>query len=372
METSQPKIKVGSFTLALGLIALGLGILSSNLGYTDIRQVLKFWPLLLVGLGLEYFVRRAMAGGEREIQFSIPSAVLIALIAVLALFASAVYKLAPYDLLGEIFNVNGSEYVRDWQGDPIAAAEGSRLEVDVKSGSIEITPSPDDKIHVSAKITGRGSTPENAKAAAENQKIQVEAGQLIKIYTLPENVPGGKNTSVKMQLEIPSGLEVTASTNLGNILAQKTSAKKLSLETASGRIEVEDQSGDVRAVSRLGEINLSSVAGDAVAESSEGRITILNPGGNVTATCCNGSIELASSSPLVKKYELRGTNGGITFRLPKNSSLKIQARNNNSNISGLEKYSGGPGEFTGEATLGDSKGSAFLETNNGDIRVNII
>ena len=49
---------------AIFLIALGALLLLGNLGYISLHQVLRFWPLILIGLGVAMLVRRMNIGSE--------------------------------------------------------------------------------------------------------------------------------------------------------------------------------------------------------------------------------------------------------------------------------------------------------------------
>lgn len=70
---------------------------------------------------------------------------------------------------------------------------------------------------------------------------------------------------------------------------------------------------------------------------------------------------------------LKGDNGEITFRLPHNSNLRIQASSDHGSITGLENYRYRKGNNTrGDLTLGGGTGSALLETRNGAIMVEVI
>lgn len=367
MQTDSRKvIRVGSVTLALGLIALGTGMLAGNLGLLEVRTVLKLWPLLLIGLGLEYFIRRAMAG-EKEVHFSIPSAILIVLITITGAAANALYGLVPGKLLDESIFRGNTGYVRQWEGQPLDLDQGSRLEIENKIGDIEITASPDSKLHLSARITARGSNEESARAAAHAQRIIVEKGRVTRIYTDSE-----WHTSVKLRLEVPAGLNIRASDKMGSILVQKVIAEALTLETSMGRIEVDDFTGFLKADNKMGEINLKNIKGDSRIDGSMGRITVLQPEGSVTVNNRFGSIELASAKPLEKNYVLKGDNGEITFRLPRSSNLKVQASSDYGSISGVENYRYSQGNNTrGDLTLGGGAGSALLETRNGAIRVEV-
>lgn len=367
MQTENRTIKVGSFTLALGLIALGAGILAGNLGLLEIPKLLRFWPLLLVGLGLEYFIRKLFSRGG-EVQFSIPGTILIALIAAAAAAASALYGIIPGFISGADFFRGNSEYVSQWQGEPVALEKGARLEIQNGMGEVEILPSTDSSLHLSARITGRGVSVEAARAASEAQRIEVQSGPVTRVY-----VPD-QHTSVKLTVEVPEGLSISASNKMGNLTARGVTAGALALESDMGRVEAEDCVAGIRAGNRLGEINLKNIRGDIAAETSMGRITVTNPGGNVTARGRNGSILLASDRPLDRTYAIQADNGQITMRLPRSSSLRLQASSDHGSISGMESPGGqgvGPGRSQGALTLGGGAGSAQLETRNGSIRVEV-
>lgn len=369
MEAVNKTVKAGPFTLALGLIALGAGIMAANFGLLNIGSALKLWPVLLIGLGLEYFLRKLTARG-REVQFSLPSTVLICLIAVLIAAANALYGLIP-GLPGSLLEGNffggGAQYTRQWQSGPVALARGSRLEVENRIGEIEVLPSPDGSLRLSARITGRGTTRERARQAAEAQQIAVEPGQATRIYTGRD-----QHTAVNMRLEVPAGLKIALNGKMGNIKARGLSAESLEIENSMGRVEVSGHSGRLKTVNKMGDTTLEKIDGDIEADNSLGRISVINPLGSVTAHAGNGSVDLASDSPLDKKYSLTGDNGQVTFTLPRESNLRIQARTEHGAISGVEiQRPDSGGRSSGELTLGSGAGSALLETKNGAIRVDL-
>jgi hypothetical protein len=69
--------KAGPITLAVGLIAGGGVLLFYNLGAVkNLDWLWKLWPVLLIGVGLEYFIKRALIR-EEEVHFHVPSILLI-------------------------------------------------------------------------------------------------------------------------------------------------------------------------------------------------------------------------------------------------------------------------------------------------------
>lgn len=365
MET-KAAVKTGPITLALGLIALGAGALAVNLGFLSAGLLLKFWPVLLIGLGLEYFVRKLVYSG-REVQFSLPSVIVTVLLALALWLANTIYGFTPAGLIDELLGRHGPESVSTWQGEPVEIAGGSRLEVENGAGSVEIVPSPDGRLHVSARIVGTGLT--GGGAGPGTGKVFVEPGRVTRVYTKHAD---GRFSRVMLKVEAPEGLKISVSNKLGSITASNTSAELLSLDSSAGSVEVDGHRGALNVENRLGEITVKNVNGTVDIEGSAGRINIINPAGNVTAESKNGAIRLDSSVPLDKNYILKGENGEIAFRAPRNSSLKVQASSRNGGIIGMNSYRSDYGQTRGEAVIGGGAGSVRLETRNGAIKFEMV
>lgn len=363
METKTAAVKTGPVTLALGLIALGAGALAVNLGLISAGAMLRFWPVLLIGLGLEYFIRK-MIFRDSEVQFNVPAVTVTVLMALALWSANTIYNFSPLWLLNELIDRHGNERTTVWQGDPVEIVRGSRLEIENNAGSVEISPSPDGKLHVSALITGPGSPEESPPTSAKEERIIVEPGQVTKIYTRHED---RQFERIKLKVWLPEGLSVSVSNKLGGVVSRNISAEMLSVESSAGTVEVDGHRGGLEVENKLGETTVKNVDGTVKIEGAAGRINIINPMGNVIVESGNGSIRLNSSAPLDKNYELRGENGEITFSAPRSSSLKVEASSHNGGISGIESRRS-HGLNKGEAVLGDGRGSALLEMKNGSIR----
>ncbi len=74
------RIKTGPITLALDLMVLGIGMLLCNFGSLSSPQSLwKYWSFLLIGLGVEFFIRRLLQK-DQEVVFHVPSTLLVGVI----------------------------------------------------------------------------------------------------------------------------------------------------------------------------------------------------------------------------------------------------------------------------------------------------
>jgi hypothetical protein len=72
--------RVGPLTLACGLIGSGILLLLHNFGVlVNLDPLLRLWPLLLIGAGIEYFVKRYLYKDQLA-TFHIPSLLLIILL----------------------------------------------------------------------------------------------------------------------------------------------------------------------------------------------------------------------------------------------------------------------------------------------------
>lgn len=154
------RIKTGPFTLALGLISIGVGMLVYNFGgLVSVQSLWKYWPLFLIGLGVEYFIRRLLHK-DREVVFHIPSAVLIGLIIATGLVVNAIPALGVNQILEDTVFSNRICYTRQWQSEPLVIAAGSGLRVENKNGTLQIRQSDDGALHARAEIVTYGPTEE--------------------------------------------------------------------------------------------------------------------------------------------------------------------------------------------------------------------
>lgn len=122
---NNSRVKVGSITLAVSLVIIGILMLVYNFNMLEAPGVIwKLWPLLLIGVGVEYFVRKLLSKQDMDVQFHIPSILLIVLIILIGSVANMLYSVGVGDLIeGNVFN-NRESYNHTWQSEPIDVAAG--------------------------------------------------------------------------------------------------------------------------------------------------------------------------------------------------------------------------------------------------------
>ncbi len=364
------KIKAGPLTLALGLVVLGLGMLVYNFGGMSSPQNLwKFWPLLLIGLGFEFLMRRLLHRDD-EVVFHIPSCLLIGVLILAGLTVTAFSETNINKILEDTVFRNRLSYTRQWQSEPVSLAEGSQLRVENKNGTLQIRPSADENLHVQAEITAYGHSEDRAKINAENSDVVIEKTNSTRVFTRFKGDSDSHNISVNLTVKIPAGLSTEVDCSNGRIEIRDLIGK-LNVRTDNGEVNVLGLNGSLEVNTENGQITVSNVTGSITANARNGLILVENPGGDVQARTQNGDIGLSSISPLAKTYFFSSSQGSLNLRLPGDSDLAIEARTRNGSISGMnDNYGSGPEQLKSDLLkLGGGQGGARLSTENGSIQV---
>lgn len=126
------KNKAGPITLALGLVVFGAVLLVSNVtGSGLFGTVYKYWPVMLIGLGIEYFWRMFFnrKNGIEDTRFHIPTLLLIIGISALGFLGQQVDNaLKANDLSGFISEALGGtnySFQREYESGPIEIFPGN-------------------------------------------------------------------------------------------------------------------------------------------------------------------------------------------------------------------------------------------------------
>ena len=348
-------IKVGPITLALGLIIGGLGLLLYNFkSITSLDWLWKLWPVLLIGVGVEYFWRRKSTQSE-EVRFHVPSILLILLLIIAGGVGYAATNMGSVldRIIYEIpWYHNKLGYQRNWDAEPIIMEAGDQLVIQNKIGKIELSPAPEKELKVKAIIHGPENGPGRSLAEKLNPSVQREGNQVV--IREPES-EGPVNSSMVIDLEIavPAGVEIQVESGTGRVLAQNM-RQNLVINSNTGTIE------------------LRYIQGKIAVRNNTGRTEIYEPEGDVVAETNTGSMEVVSNRPLSGNYELKSNTGRVCLELPKDSDLVLEAesRTGRVSVSGLPdtKDETGPGDSY-SYKLGSGKGRADLRVGTGAIEI---
>jgi len=221
-------------------------------------------------------------------------------------------------------------------------SSGSKLDVDTSSGSITINGAEVNECSVTATITGRAPSAEEAQAIAEQVTIRLDrAGDTLKIRADEPKLTNNRSVSVSYAITAPrrmsvdchsaygslnlSHLEgtVNAKTGSGSIEAEHIqgtthldtaygsirchhiTGPEVSLHSGSGSVEASDIQGTARMASSYGSVKCERFSdGDLLLKSGSGRVTV--------ADATFGTCEATSSYGPVVGHRLEGDS--ITFR----------------------------------------------------------
>lgn len=362
-------IKAGKFTAALALIAVG-GLLFADLlfntSYT--ADLIRWWPVLLILLGIEYLILSALhRKDDSKIGFAVGS---VLLAAVLLVFAAGYHQSEKFKVLDLVISNWGDESGKSYdKGTSVIPFDGSYRKVVLRNpnGNVELRAGDTDdiRIHTTVYVSFNLSA-EKADQIAEQSKIsyrgkggtlEIEAGgkeyrvlgirqhpRMNLVVTVPRERRAdfelllknggidaeGINVEKEFLVDTTNGRvnisridgTVKVDTTNGSIAVSQIQGD-VYLDTTNGRIEARDITGDVEADTTNGTIIIEQVGGDVKADTTNGKVTMTDVRGKVTADTTNGAITIQSRT-IGGDWHLETTNGGITVSLPRDASFEVQ------------------------------------------------
>jgi DUF4097 and DUF4098 domain-containing protein YvlB len=263
----------------------------------------------------------------QPIRFAVRTAVIVA----------AAAGLSACDVVVNTMHGGGREQAeRTWTRSYTLDPGGAEVDIINVNGAIKVEGVEGSTLEVTAVITARGATPEDAKSTLDKVEMAEQATA----------------KSVRVQAKYPRELGRRGVEVAYNIRAPKTA--RLGLETVNGRVQIDGSLGGVKA------------------ESTNGGIYGEGLGGSVVASTTNGEIKLTMASLGGDGVSLETTNGSIDLKLPGDARGTLSARCVNGGI----KVTDLPFEKSGEGsrrklggTINGGGAALRLETVNGSIRV---
>ncbi|HYE81605.1 MAG TPA: DUF4097 family beta strand repeat-containing protein [Clostridia bacterium] len=380
------KKKVGSITLAVGLITVGALLFAQNFMELPVKDIYRYWPVLLIGLGLEMVLYMVLYGrNNTEVKLSVDGLCIVFII-ILGLVSNGV-RFINIDDPGHMFFGNRGSSIIDgikyrsqirevYTKDNISSSFNIKeLKVTNNFGEIKVLPTDAKSIKVEAEVTVRYNNEAKAREYVKNA-IVIKEGEITELS--PRKLDNrNKNDISSAQIDfiiyVPKQVSVDARGSFGDIDVEGVDGK-CTLENKNGQIEASNISGDVDIdnsfgdidvknvggkadiINRNGEITAEKISGGAVFESHFGDIEAATIGGDLKITANNGKI---TAGNIGGKAELSNSFGDINVSKV-NGDLTVENKN---------------GEIEAEAVTGDAKiknsfGDIHFRSeglNNGDI-----
>ena len=385
--------KVGTITLAVGLIATGALLFAQNFTELPIKDLYKYWPLLLVGLGLEIIIYMAFYRNDREnVRISIDGLCVIFIIFA-AIFSSSfgAYKYLNVKGIGDIPFIKDLSFANQME-EKVTKTDISKnfdikeLKIINSFGDIKIKSGNSNSISFDAEVRVRYNNEIKVKDYIKGA-IQVVEGEITEIYIKDSPQYRDKdhsNAMVNFTIYIPKGITIDAKNSFGDIDVEE--AGGIRIKNNNGDIIVRDCSEDVNIKASFGEIQVEKITGNVDAINSNGNIKINEVSGNVDAKTSfgnvvvdgvKGDLKVVSSNGNLEIYESKGniegktSFGNIILDEESIENGRISAETSFGNIRGFDsiKVKESGQKETLEGTLGDANREIILKTSNGNIEV---
>ncbi|HKV23071.1 MAG TPA: DUF4097 family beta strand repeat-containing protein [Candidatus Acidoferrum sp.] len=275
----------GIFT-GLVLLAVGALLLLHNYRGLELGDVLiRWWPLLLIFLGLIKLYERFAAGRAGDPSSArVTGGEIVLVIAMIALLSGVVaVDYLRQNLSGHIpAEFAGDAYPFDLDVAPMSVPANSRIMIQGGRGVITVRPADSSEIRVSGKKNVHAWSESDAQRRAG--PVSVGIVQTADGYTIqPSGVsPNDGRISVDMDVQVPKNSILTVKNQRGDITVSDM-AMPVSVTTNHGDVEVRDSGGDV---------NVEMHQGDVKVSDTKGNIKISGNGGEVDVTSATGSFTL--------------------------------------------------------------------------------
>lgn len=376
--------KVGSITTAVGLLALGLLLLVEQLypGQSWAANPLQWWPLLLIGLGVELLYRRSI---KKDTEMKIDPLILVflAVICGAGLYSQVQVQLLDHGVFGWKYNLTRSYEVKD------AATGIKSLEVTCPDGEVVLRPSSNGEFRVQSQVALKSNREEDLpdtllKLSREGERLLVtcEEGSW-------HGIGGRRQTTTS--IELPPGIPVRVDSQSGELSGQGFD-NPLVVDKEFGEIDLSNLGTTVTIRSRSGEVTIREVRGDAIIRLTNGEvkaervsdlqvalesgnISIIEGKGHIDARNQSGTITVDNPQGLNGDCRLHTETGSIELAAGRLDNCRLTASTGSGQVvvpSYLEKpefrKSTGTGQMV-EANLGRGERTIDLFTRQGSVTV---
>ena len=262
-------------------------------------------------------------------------------------------------LAGCSINIGGCDLTAKYERQVQLSAPlqpGSIFALQNFNGSVTVRGAGVNDCNVSATITARATTEDQAKELAELIEIQLQPsdGKLTAKMQKPDSIKN-KHFSIKFDVTVPNQTD-------------------LNLKTHNGAMKITNIKGDTRAETFNGSFTAERIAGTAWLKTHNGSVKCTEISGDATLKTFNGGVKVfySEDAPADCNVSMTTFNGGIELTPPPNFSAAVEASTHNGSVN-----TDLPITVTGElskkklvGTIGAGEGKLRLETFNGSIKIN--
>jgi DUF4097 and DUF4098 domain-containing protein YvlB len=425
--------RVGTLTSACTMLALGLLLLADMLWKGQyFLSGLNFWPLVLVGIGVEILTGWLIIRHKRLPESLRLDGRALALLCMVGVFSVYFYSNSIKAQAPEVepppaslFTVTKKEVHLP---DQVAKVSESTREIVLHnpSGKVEIEGVDTRELTVEATAYLFAAREESRVLDGLRLTPTVQFGETMRV-TVPEVRTAeerGKAT-VDLKVRVPRGLvlgiesdhgdvtvkyytgSLSIQAKAGNVLTDKL-AGPLRIEAGTGEVTVKRvegavvltlQQGDVTAEEIEGDLNVKVESGGSAIRNIQGALQLVANNGKVEIDTIAGNVAVSSKSGLLKvkdpqaglesdvkngdievggkvqgPWMLRTTNGKVSLQITKDSNIRFLGETNKGVIKGPTKESPSAGTRQGyqiTEQMGDGTHPVTVRSDNGSIFVEV-
>ncbi len=343
------KKKVGSITLAVGLITVGALLFAQNFMELPVMDIYRYWPVLLIGLGLEMVLYMVLYGrGNTEVKLSVDGLCIVFII-ILGLVSNGV-RFVHFNSPGRMFfGFNGNSVIDGVKYRNEISETYTKDNIsnnyDLKSlrvvngfGDIKVYPADAKDIRIEAAVKVKYNNEAKAREYIKDA-IEIKEGDVTEIS--PRNPHDwDKDDYSKAQIDfviyVPKDVEVYAKGSFGDI----------EVDGIHGKCTLENKNGEIEAANVKGDVDIDNSFGDIKVRNIEGKADIFNRNGEITAEKISGDTVIESNFGDIEAKAIGG-------------DLRVANNNGEINVS----------DVSGKAELGNSFGDINVDEVDGDITV---
>ncbi|MWV47293.1 DUF4097 family beta strand repeat protein [Paenibacillus sp. HJL G12] len=341
------RMRVGRFTAVLLMITTGVLLLDDALHGTEhLLLLLKWWPLIAVLWGLEYLVLYLFSwkskGTGRRFQLDLRG-ILLAVVLSASVFIVTEQKhyLHLWNKVSLNLTAAGVDY-SEQEGNSVGkdviavpvSMDTQSINVENINGDILVERGPVENIDVQAEIWVDQITGPEADVIGRESSLEVSGDSNITIQTKgkPYGQSGKRQPRMNLTITLPEDrrFDLSLRTMNGGIKLQHVDAiKQISMETASGELNLDHVSGDIKGSTLNGKVNAFNVTGSVDLSTNQGNMqavdvsdsaTLTTQVGNLSVIRAMGKIDARTKNGNIYVDEIRSDfkaeslNGGITAR----------------------------------------------------------
>jgi hypothetical protein len=335
--------KIGVFTSAIALIALGIIIVLHTGGLVSYNILKYLWPALVILFGVEILWSRYQPR-DTPIRFSGFGIALIIVVLILSLVQSVFTGIGWFNAYLE--PVNGHVHID---------SSVKRVYIEIPDGKVTVTGTEAQDLTYDGQLdVGASSKTDADKFIRSDWTVRQTGDTLDLIFNHHSQFLalglGGLVHAPYLNVEVPSGL-------LSRV------------RTSNGQVFVSSMNADSDVRSSNGSVTMEHIQGNATISTSNGSVSINDISGVIDAHTTNGSIK--GQSVVGGNWVCTTTNGSIKLSIPADSNANIDAKTSNGKIDGDVSWQFDK-KHHARVALGHGGKQIWLTTSNSSVTVNLM